>query len=127
WIDHKYNSHLWLSEIYCLHADEKTNIKEYKERELSFEEAQLFMDGQLKPVYANGMGCKLIRRWVIEKIGFRIDPNNIGFADSFFNQDLWQNGIPNYVDTQIIPLHQNSNWNTILADTLHKKMQLRGK
>ena len=123
WTDHGYNTHLQLSEIYCLHADENTHTKEFKERQLSFEEGQLFMDGTLKPVYANGMGCKLIKRWVLEKIGFRIDPNNVGFADSFFNEDLWKNGIINYVDTQIIPLHRNSNWNTVLADSIHKKLQ----
>jgi hypothetical protein len=127
WTDHKYNSHLQLSEIYCFHEDPVSMTREYKERQLSFEEGQLFMDGSLKPVYGNGMGCKLIKRWVMDEIPFRINPANEGFADSFFNEDLWKNGIPNYVDTQIIPLHRNSNWNTILADSLHKKLQMAKK
>lgn len=124
WTDHKYDSHLCFSEIYCEHEDAETMTREYRERQLSFEEGQLFMDGQLKPVYGNGMGCKLVSRWVMEKIPFRIDPVKVGFADSFFNEDLWKNGILNYVDTQIIPMHRNSNWNTILADSLHKKLQM---
>jgi hypothetical protein len=67
----------------------------------------------------------LIKRWVLEKITFRTDPDEVGFADSFFHKDIWQLGIDNHIDTSIIPVHKNSNWNTVLSDSIHKKMQAR--
>jgi hypothetical protein len=125
WTDHGYNSKLQLRTIYNLHTDFQTHTKEYKVRYLSFEEGQLFINGKLKPMFSTGMGCMLIKRWVLESIIFHIDPNEPGFADSFFAFDTWQMGVNNIVDTSIIPVHRNSNWSTILADTEHKKMQIR--
>jgi hypothetical protein len=125
WTDHGYNSKLQLQTIYNQHTDYENHTKEYKVRFLTFEEAQLFMDGKTKPMYGAGIGCVLIKRWVLEKITFRIYPDEVGFADSFFHKDIWQLGIDNHIDTSIIPVHKNSNWNTILSDTSHKKMQAR--
>lgn len=124
WTFQGYETQLQLLKIVNLHTDYKTHRKEYKTMYLSLEEAQLFMDGRCKPIYANGIGCTLIKRWVLEKIKFRIDPTDIGHADSFFHRDLWENGIYNFVDTSIIPLHRNSNWSTIVSDTGHKKMAI---
>jgi hypothetical protein len=124
WTFHGYDSQLQLLNIYTLHTDYKNHKKEYKNRYMTFEEAQLFMDGSCKPAYANGIGCMLIKKWVLEDIPFRVDPTDSGHPDSFFHQDLWLNGITNYVDTSIIPLHRNSNWNTILGDTGHKKLAI---
>lgn len=124
WTFHGYESQLQLWAIDILHTDYEKHKKEAKSRLMTFSEAQLFMDGRCKPIYANGIGCTLIKRWVLEKIHFRIDPLDVGHADSFFHQDLWLNGIENYVDTSIIPLHRNSNWNTILGDTGHKRMAI---
>jgi hypothetical protein len=124
WTDHGYDTKLQLRKIYNLHTDYETHTKEFDTPYLTFEEAQSFMDGQCKPIYANGIGCTLIRRWILEDFKFRIDADNPGFADSFFHMDLWRAGIPNFVDTSIIPLHRNSNWNTVLSDTHHKKMQI---
>ena len=124
WTFQGYDSQLMLVSIDELHRDYETYRKEVKARLLTFSEAQLFIDGQCKPIYANGIGCTLIKRWVLEKIHFRIDPLDIGHADSFFHQDLWLNGIENYVDTSIIPLHRNSNWNTILGNTGHQRMAI---
>jgi hypothetical protein len=124
WTEHGYNSRLQLREIYCLNIDFEKHEKTYKPRFLTFEEAQMFMDGQCKPIYANGIGCTLIKRWMLEKFKFRIGPDDAGFADSFFHTDIWEAGIDNYVDTSIIPKHKNLNWNTVLGDTAHKKMQI---
>ena len=125
WTDHGYNCRLQLQTIYNLHTDYKNHVKEYKVRYLTFWEAQLFMDGQCKPMYGNGLGCMLISRWVLEKIVFHVEKEEVGFADSFFHRDIWEMGIDNYVDTRIIPFHKNSNWNTVLSDAYHKKMQAR--
>lgn len=122
WTGHGYNSYLNLQILDILHKDYENHKLESKVRDMSFEEAQLFMDGTCKPVYANGIGCALISREIVENIPFRIDPADSGFPDSFFHQDLWRNRIDNYVDTSIIPLHRNSNWSTILGDTQHKKL-----
>lgn len=125
WIGSGFESKLQLQTIYNQHTDYEKRTKEFKVRYLTFEEAQLFIDGQCKPMYACGIGCSLIKRSVLENIKFRIDPLDAGFADSFFHRDIWEMGINNYVDTSIIPLHRNSNWNTVLSDTGHKKMQIK--
>ena len=124
WTDHGFNTHLQLQTIFNLHTDFVNRTKDYKVRNLTFEEGQLFMDGSLKPIYGAGIGCVLIERSVLEKITFRIEPDEVGFADSFFHRDIWGMGIDFMIDTSIIPAHKNSNWNTILSDTAHKKMQL---
>ncbi len=125
WTFQGYDTQLQLLTNECLHKDYENHKMEWKSRYLTFSEAQLFMDGACKPAYANGIGCMLIKRWVLEKIHFRIDPLDIGHADSFFHEDLWLNGIENYVDTSIIPEHRNSNWNTILGDQGHKRMGVK--
>jgi hypothetical protein len=124
WTDHGFNSHLQLQKIFCRHIDVQKHVKEYKVMDYTFEEAQLFIDGTCKPVFANGLGCVLIKREILENIKFRVDAEDVGFADSFFYMDLWKAGIDNYVDTSIIPLHRNSNWNAVLSDSKHKKMQI---
>lgn len=119
-----YESKLQLRTIYpFLKLEGKHEIK-YRVRYLTWGEAQLFMNGKLNYMYENGMGCKLLKRWVMEKIPFRIDPLDTGFADSFFSQDLWRYGIDNWIDTTIIPKHRNSNWNTVANDRGHKVMGL---
>jgi hypothetical protein len=117
-----YESKLQLRTIYPFLILESSHTKKYKVRYLSPGEAQLFMNGKLKYMYENGMGCKLLKRWVMEEIPFRIDPLDTGFADSFFSQDMWRLGIENMIDTSVIPRHRNSNWNTVANDRGHKVM-----
>jgi hypothetical protein len=124
WTEQGFNTRMQLRTIYNSHTDFKKHVKEYKSRFLTFEETQLFIDGQVNPIYANGIGCTLIERSILEVIKFRIDPKDIGYPDTFFHTDLFQAGIQNYVDTSIIPEHMNSSWNTILSDTVHKIMQV---
>jgi hypothetical protein len=123
WYFSGYDSQLQLFKMFLWHTDYKTHKKEFRTARLTFEEAQAFMNGQCNPIYANGIGCCLIKRWLIEEFPFRVDPLDAGFPDSFFHTDLWMAGIDNFVDTSIIPTHKNSNWNTILGDNAHKKMQ----
>jgi len=125
WSGLGYKTFLQLFTLYNQHTDFQKHEKIYKTRRLTFQESQLFMDGQCKPVYANGMGCILIKRWVLENILFHIEPDDTGYADSFFHRDLWRQGIENYVDTSIIPLHKNSNWDTVLNDTGHKLLSIK--
>jgi hypothetical protein len=112
-----------LRDIFISHIDFKKHSKEYKTRFMTFSESQLFIDGQCKPFYANGLGCTLISKRILENIKFRVDLNDVGFADSFFYTDLWMAGIQNYVDTSIIPTHRNSDWDNVKSDYTHKKMQ----
>ncbi len=125
WTEHGFNTRMQLRTIYNSHTDFKSHVKEYKTRFLTFSEAQLFIDGRVKPAYANGIGCILIKRWVLEQIKFRVDLTDVGYADSFFHTDLWRSGISNYVDTSIIPRHVNSNWNSVASDLKHRKMQVQ--
>ena len=81
-----------------------------------------FYDGQLNVAYANGIGCVLIKRNVLEQITFRVSKDDIGYPDSFFHHDIFMLGITNYVDTSIIPKHWNSRWSTIPGDIKHKEM-----
>jgi hypothetical protein len=117
-----WESRLQLRVNYPFLINEKERTAKFKVRYLTWEEAILFMDGQVKPIYENGIGCKLIKRHIIEQIPFRIDPLDTGFADSFLSQDMWRMGIENFVDTSIMVKHLNSNWNTVASDRGHKMM-----
>ena len=88
----------------------------------SWENVFAFYDGQLNLAYANGIGCILIKRSVLEQITFRVSQSDIGYPDSFFHHDLFMLGIRNYVDTSIIPKHWNSKWSTIPNDVKHALM-----
>ena len=67
-------------------------------------------DGTLKQAWANGVGCTLIHRSVLEKVKFRFDKDRDGFCDSWFAYDIRELGIPMYVDTSIYAYHQNKDW-----------------
>jgi hypothetical protein len=127
WTEHKYFTRLQLQGNYIYRTDFVNKTKEYKVRDLTFEEGQLFIDGTVKPIYGAGLGCVLIRREIMEGIVFRVEKDEVGFPDSFFHKDIWKMGVCFYIDTSIIPKHLNSNWNTVLSDSLHKKLQAAKK
>jgi GT2 family glycosyltransferase len=67
-------------------------------------------DGTLKQAWANGVGCTLIHKSVLEKVKFRFDKDRDGFSDSWFAYDIRKLGIPMYVDTSMYAYHQNKDW-----------------
>lgn len=95
------------------------DIYTYSSRVLSFEEAIMFYDGKTKPIFANGNGCILIERAVLELLTFHVDKDQPGHADTFFHNDLFHLGIENLVDTSIIPKHWNSRWSAVPDDIKH--------
>lgn len=85
----------------------------------NWKQAVKFMDGRLKPAFANGNGCILIKREVLEQITFHVEPDQVGHADSFFHSDIFKLGIDNWIDTSFMPVHLNSDWNTMPDDIEH--------
>lgn len=72
-----------------------------------------FVDGQLKEVYACGMGCMLIHKSVLEQVKFRWEEGSDAHADSFLAGDLKFLNIKQFLDTGTWCEHQNSSWATI--------------
>ncbi len=60
-----------------------------------------------------GLGCLLVHRSIIKKIPFRHDPDQEIFQDTVFHNDMFNAGIPAYIDTSVICRHYNSDWNKI--------------
>jgi hypothetical protein len=102
---------------------EQIGYMNYLNRELTLDEAFSFMDGNCKPIYANGNGCILIHREILKLIHFHIEPDQIGFADSFFHADLVNLHILNWVDTSIQLMHYNHDWNIVVDNLDHAKME----
>jgi len=104
-----------------LYLDSITN-KDFVSRYMNFDQVRKFYNGKLNRTFANGNGCILIERSVLEKLTFRVTETETGFPDSFFHKDLFLLGIENYVDTSIIPLHLNSSWDNIKSNIKHAHM-----
>lgn len=67
--------------------------------------------GKLLQTSANGIGCSLIHRHIIEQLPFRYDLNRKGHSDTFFYEDILHKlKIMNYIDTSQIVVHHNSDW-----------------
>jgi hypothetical protein len=79
----------------------------------SFTHSFLLITGRLVQTIGNGIGCTLILREVIERIPFRLNPNDNGFDDAFFNQDLWMKGIDHFCDTSLFCEHKNLDWSLV--------------
>lgn len=103
---------------------DKKSESEYIGRYLSLEESLTFMDGTTKPTFASGNGCILIHRSVFEKVKFRINEKEPGFADKFFDIDIFKMKIPNFVDTSILPEHRNMDWNIVENDIGHRLLEI---
>ncbi len=67
-------------------------------------------DGTLQNAWANGIGCNLIHRSILEQVKFRYDKERDGLCDSWFAWDLKALGIPMYVDTSMYAYHKNKDW-----------------
>ncbi len=67
-----------------------------------------FVDGKVKQVFSCGLGCTLIHKSILDKIGFRYEQGSPVHPDSFYFGDLNQNNINVYVDTSIYCEHKNT-------------------
>jgi hypothetical protein len=121
WTGQGHNTFLQL--LYLRHLGEGKHIS------VTFEWPQIrgFFDGKINRAFANGNGCILIKKEVVRQINFRVSPDDIGHADSFFHQDLFIKGIDNWIDTSIMPVHWNSDWSTMPDDADHADMQNRAE
>lgn len=79
-----------------------------------------YFDGQLKEIYACGLGCCLIHKSVLKKIKFRWEQGASMHPDSFFAADLKLLGVKQYLDTSILCEHRNSSWSKVV-DVFHGK------
>ncbi len=76
-------------------------------------------NGELKQVFASGIGCTLIKREVFDYIkefrcktdGRETLKDSSVFSDTFFYRDLNKEGIPAYITTDGIAQHNWSDWN----------------
>lgn len=95
----------------------KTEIEEVlgkkTNRHISGLEGYLSHTGELELVDACGIGCALIKREIIEDIGFMTSLKQNTHADTFFYFDLHDRGIEVWQDTSLIIEHRNRNWNLI--------------
>lgn len=73
----------------------------------------LFIDGTLKRIFSNGIGCSLIRRDVFTKIQFTHSNDADFHPDTFFYCELYKQGFKNYVDTSLICQHDNQMWSVL--------------
>ena len=107
-INEGHNSHLMIQEI------EKSGdtVRHTVNIDSGFD--ILEVDGKLKKVYAEGLGCMLIHKTVLEKVKFRWENGADAHADSFFAADLNHLKIPIYLDSSLILEHRNSSWITNL-------------
>jgi hypothetical protein len=66
-----------------------------------------FVDGSVKQVFSCGLGCILIHKSVLKKVGFRYEQGSPVHPDSFYFGDLNTSNIKVYVDTSIYCEHKN--------------------
>lgn len=72
-----------------------------------------FIDGSVKKIFSNGIGCSLIRKDVFSKIKFTWKKDSDNHPDTFFYCELYKQGIKNYVDTSLLCEHENQMWSVL--------------
>jgi glycosyltransferase involved in cell wall biosynthesis len=82
-------------------------------RMLRQEEIKDYMNNGLKQVSAGGMGCCLISRYILEKIGFTYIPGHPAHSDVFFFNDAQRLKYEVWVDTNLLCAHLNSSWDLV--------------
>ena len=75
-----------------------------------------FVDGNLKKVGSVGLGAVLISRPVLDKIKFRFIEGNDSSCDTYFSEDVYQNGWQIFSDTSQIARHKNQAWGIYKED-----------
>lgn len=62
-----------------------------------------------------GLGCILISRDVLERIVFRYEKDRVAFDDMYFGLDCMDNGIPIYLDSDLLVKHDDRiKWENII-------------
>jgi hypothetical protein len=65
-------------------------------------------------IHGCGIGCTLIRRDILSRFKFWTDERfDNKHSDVYFYMDLENNGIPVYVDTNVVCEHHNSDWGKV--------------
>lgn len=82
-------------------------------RLLKPEEFKQFTNNGIVQVQAGGMGCCLMRRDVLEKVGFYYDSRFKGHSDIYFFNSCFNMKIPVFVDTDMWLDHDNKPWDTV--------------
>lgn len=66
-------------------------------------------------VHGMGVGCTLIHRKVLEKYAFWTDNRfDNKHSDVYFYMKLWNDGVPVYVDYDLVCHHENSDWKLVV-------------
>lgn len=94
------------------HYLRNVGIKEIEHYNPDFLEQFKRYNGKVNQCFSTGIGCSLIKRKVIKKIPFRFEKGKKYHSDTYFAIDLFNNQIPNYIDTSIVIKHYNSDWAT---------------
>lgn len=89
--------------------------QQLRTRNLNPEEAYPLFGSGVMPIHGCGIGTCLIKREILEKFPFKYELNTpkVMHSDVLFYMDLHNAGIQNYVDTDVIVPHHNSNWNLV--------------
>lgn len=83
-------------------------------RNINPQEGMQLVGTGVQRVHGVGLGCTLIKRWLLEKFVFWHDQRfNNKHSDVYFYMDLHNSSIPVYVDTNIIVEHRNQPWNLV--------------
>ena len=80
---------------------------------LPAEDVPQYVNQGLKRVSAGGMGCCLMSRYVVEKIGFTYIPGHEAHSDVFFFNKAMRLGYETWVDTNLTCAHLNSSWDLV--------------
>lgn len=65
------------------------------------------LNGNNFPGYAAGLGCVMLKRSVLARIPFRVDPAYQSYSDTYFNKDLYDNFIDLVIDGSMVCGHRN--------------------
>lgn len=84
--------------------------KELSWNEVDRQHLGSYVTGEIREVYAAGLGFALIHRSVLQKISFRHEPTSNHHPDMFFYHDLFKLRIPALADTGLLIPHRNQDW-----------------
>lgn len=91
-------------------GESKDGFDEGNIRQMHWMEMIPFIDGATKPIHGCGLGCALMHRTILEKFKFRTVKGRSVHADSWWYMDMWNAGVPAFVDTSVICEHRNKDW-----------------